>query len=436
MASAANRRDIPCQSIPRELRQAGYPDMTSGDEMLQRMVMFNERSTFMEPVDLSHQARIPDNNLTPTASRTLKRSHWKSTSKCDRCSNPKCQTKFSALTGNTRKRNCCMCGEIFCRNCTKFRRKLSPDATPDPSLGILCHVCKSCFDSETQEMGNSLSWTQNFNYFRHMKVSSNRKTKETSFSMPIPALERNHKLKRERVLQEIERLVVGFETNSNWVKNLLSDIKIPLWQKSSHWVEPGKSHQCQKCHTPFKMMMKKVNCRVCGQVYCSSCTKQEIILFSSFDNTTKWAINGKIGTPTLKPQSFSLLPACDICTSELESILVNEIESEEEFDIEEEDFMEALSKLQSSLFKIKTRIELRLPQYQKLVDSVDLADGRPIILHSKNPIADLAHSQANLSDHFSQLAVDSQALRKLNPLTPTQTKLLKIYYYWYLPVLQ
>lgn len=424
----ASRQDIPNQSVSRYFRGASNVDMATGDDMLQRMVIFNERSTssnFIEPVELSHQNQVPYESLSPTASRTLKRSHWKPSSKAEKCSDPKCQTKFSALTGNSRKRNCCMCGEVFCRNCTKFRRKLSLDATPDPFLGTLCHVCKSCFDSEVQELGNSLSWTQRFEHFRHKKLSTNKKTKESLTVMPIPALEKNIQLKRERILQEMDRLTIGFEMNAGWMKSLLSDVKIPSWQRSQHWVESSKSHQCQKCHQPFKMMSKKVNCRVCGQVYCGSCTKEEIILFINNDEGCKWAINGKTGTPTVKPRSYTLLPVCDMCTGELANILVDELESEEELDLEEEDFMESLSKLQSSLYRIKARIELRLPQYQKLVDSMDVVGGAPRTVHSKNPIYDLAHSQFNLSDHFSQLAVESQALRKLSPLTPLQCKLLK-----------
>jgi hypothetical protein len=274
-------------------------------------------------------------------------------------------------------------------------------------------------------MGNSFSWTSYLVHLHKEKASSNRARKKDSSLMPISALDKkNTKLKRDRVLTEMNRLTEGFKNNLGWVKSFMSDVKIPTWHKNDLWIDSNKSHQCNHCHSSFKLMAKKINCRVCGQIFCTLCTKEEIIVFcDGGPGCVKWAINGKTGSPTIKPQSFTLLPVCNTCVKELENILVEEIEAEEDFDIEEKDFMESLNELHAKLFKIKSRIEIVLPDYEKLVDSMDIFEGAPRTTQTKNPINDLALAQSNLSDHFSHLALESQALRKLNSITPAQAKL-------------
>ena len=404
-------------------RQNIYGEMAPSD-MLQRMVHYSERSTsvaadqlFLNPVELSHNYhQAEEQSLSPLASETLKRSHWKSSSKADKCFDAKCSQRLSRLT---KKRNCCMCGEVFCQKCTSFRRKLSPDATPDPTLGKPCHVCHTCFNTDIDDIGNECDWTHFFVERRRHLISSLRQKEEESLSMPIPSLMVSHKVKRERVQQELNRLTIGFAGSNSWIKSMLS---IPAWQKSPHWKEPRRSHQCLDCHSSFKKLSKKVNCRVCGQVYCSSCTKAELIIFlpNNGCSSPQWAINGKAGTPT-SPHAIVFLPVCRMCESELEEILIDEMESlaGEEEEEEEEDFMDSLSQLHLVLYRFKSRIEIWLPQYQKLVDSMDIVDGQ------LKPVSDLAKSQSNLSDQFSQMAIESQKLRRLEPLTPSQAKVLK-----------
>ena len=166
-----------------------------------------------------------------------------------------------------------MCGEVYCHKCTGFRRKLSSDATPDPTFGILCHVCHACFDLTVDETGFALNWTDLFDGLRRRARLSLRQKEEDSLSMPIPSLNAKGaaKMRRERVLHEMDRLVIGFTGSSKWMKSLIS---IPSWQKSPNWAEPSHAHQCYNCHNSFKVTLKKiiakkVNCRVCGQVYCS-----------------------------------------------------------------------------------------------------------------------------------------------------------------------
>ena len=406
-------------------------EMVPARDLVKTIFYSHENSALTEPVEMGHaqldfgrSQRDPIESLPPQKAITMKRNHWKSTGRSDFCVEPSCHKKFSKLD---KKRNCAMCGDVFCKNCTRFTRKLSSNALPDP-LGVSCHVCHTCLMDTVQTMGQEGDWTQYFSYIRDRKKKVEEQNSAQSQSKPLTQLNTAGRSKRDRLCQELERLKIGYETQTGWVKSIVSEIKIPSWQKSRHWVDPSNAHQCRRCHEAFGKKVGKNNCRVCGQVYCSSCiSKDELMVFMmTSSHEAQWAINGKTGAPEQKPRSFVLLKTCKMCATLLEEVLIEEFEGppEEEWDAQE-DFMDSLANLEAILFKSRLRIESLLPQYQKLVDSMDVVDGSPRSTHSKSPIHDLACSQSNLSDNFSQLATDSQKLRLLEPVTPTQGKLLK-----------
>ena len=190
------------------------------------------------------------------------------------------------------------------------------------------------------ELGHAHTWVNLFDEFRRQKRQSVRQQEEDFMLKPIPYLntKASAKMKRERVRREKDRLVTGFtassEPGSNWMKSLISVpswqksaaslVSIPSWQKSTDWVDPSHCHDCFRCNVSFKMtfrnfMAKKINCCICGQVYCSECTKNEMIIYllNSRSTTAQWAINGKTGTPATTPYSCVLLPVCMTCDQEL-----------------------------------------------------------------------------------------------------------------------
>ena len=406
-------------------------DMSSSGQLLQAIFDTHENtaSGLLDPVEMGHARNRQDSVLSsvpPEVASTLKRSHWKNIARFDNCSEEQCKKKFSKLD---KRKNCTMCGSVFCKNCTKFTRKLSSQAVPDP-LGTSYHVCHSCLMMTVQNMGQQGNWTDYFGYFRQHKIDTEMKENAESQSKPLTQIGTLSNNKRARLNQELERLKVGYETQSQsgWMKHIVSDFKVPSWQKSLLWVDQSNAHQCRLCHSTFKLLSRKINCRVCGQVYCSTCiSKNEVMLFvQSGEKDVGWAINGKEGGPQKQPKSFLLVQVCKVCISMLEEILIEEIEGPPEEEWEEKvDFLDCLSNLEPILFKSRLRIENYLPEYLVLVESMDIVDGSTRSSKSKNPVIDLACAQTNLSDQFSQLAMDSQKLRLLEPLTPTQVKLLK-----------
>ena len=100
------------------------------------------------------------------------------------------------------------------------------------------------------------------------------------------------------------------------------------------------------------MTNRKINCRICGQVFCTTCTKNEILLYCYQDGIAKWAINGKEGGPTTKPSRFETLPICNHCCHELEEILLTNLQGPTE---EEYNFLDETVTMQKELEACRRR---------------------------------------------------------------------------------
>ena len=312
-----------------------------------------------------------------------------------------------------------MCGDVFCRRCSNFRRKLSTNAEPDP-LGTFFNVCRSCFD-KIIVLGRQRDLTKDFKHFRSAKQSHLKRREEQDKKKPLPARQRSAS-KQAALRQETDRLTEGFKANPGWVHSWLSEVKVPAWQRASKWKSSGQISSCYNCGAQLKLMGRKIHCRICGQVFCTSCTKDEILLYLTEDGGAKWAINGKEGGPATRPDRYETLPICGDCSRELQSILLSDMNLPEP---EQADFMEQLSHLHRKLTDLQNKLETWLPNYQKIVDALDIEDSSPNSVEGRNPLRELIKSQSDLSDAFSQLAVQSQKLKQLQTQTDTQEKLLK-----------
>ena len=347
----------------------------------------------------------------------LQRSHWKSAEKAVKCASSSCRRRF---TWKDRRRNCCMCGEVFCRPCSKFQRKLSSNAEPDP-LGTRHCVCKACFD----QCPAFCAETSLFRCFEHYRTAHKKKLERKEMvekQIPLPQRETS-RCKRVTVREEADRLTEGFHCRNGLVQNLF-DIRIPDWQKSSHWRPSAQASYCSHCKKQFKFTNRKIHCRICGQVFCTDCTKGEIILYTEGE-MAKWAINGKSGGPKSPPERFELLPICPDCSTELEAILVEDLTTEPEAKVIS--FLDQLVPVQKELMELQEKIEMWLPRYQKIVDAMDIEDKSPQAVGGRHPIRELSKAQSDLSDVFSQFAIKSQELKGLQrqARTDTQQKLLQ-----------
>ena len=384
-------------------RQGSYDDNLDG---IQELVNVHERGG---KLDNSAYRRVEISKL-----------HWKNASEAANCANRSCNKKFARLE---RKRNCRMCGDVFCRSCTDYERRLSPTAAPDP-LGKFYPVCKACYGgSEEQTVGHCRSHIESFMLIRYWKTS---KLNEVRYKAEhnIRA-EPAHKYDRKvDYAKECLRLMVGFQSNSNILKQTFNEVtgKVPEWQKSPHWYRYNKAQECAVCNKNFSVLSRKIHCRVCSKLCCTGCVKEDLLVYINEDGDSKWGLNG-VTAFTTKPSKYCLLFACGKCKRELEKRLLEEMKREEE--VEEETvqsvtFFEELIPLESKLWTMQCDILNWLPGFVKSVDSMSVSStsSELVGLHT------LAKANIDLSDVFSKFSIASQKLRILRPTTKGEAVVL------------
>ena len=350
----------------------------------------------------------------PSSVVEFQRSHFKPLAQAAKCADSNCRKAF---TRRDRRRNCSMCGEVFCKRCTNYRRKLSPTAAPDP-FGTFYNVCCRCFNYQIA-FGRCRDLMGDFGRIRREKLSA-----ETVEASKTLCGGRDSSSKQKAMMKEIERLKDGFSSNPGFWKGLKSEFKIPDWQKSENWVEARDATQCYQCKKVFNKISRKVNCRIGGQVFCKECSKDEIVVYlEEKDGEPKWGVNGKSGGPTTTPVRFEMYPVCSSCSSELQSILLEQLSKSSA--PAENTFMDNVYRLYLVLSKLQEQVETWLPEYEQVVDAMDMEDNSPRDVKDQHPLRKLAKAQSDLSDALSELAVESQKLKLLRPRTPLEEKLIK-----------
>ena len=350
----------------------------------------------------------------PSSVVEFQRSHFKPLAQAAKCADPNCRKLF---TRRERRRNCSMCGDVFCKRCTNYRRKLSPSAAPDP-LGTFYSVCCKCFNQQIAS-GCFRDLMGEFAQLRRVKVLA-----ETTEATKPHCGSRNSSAKQNAMMNEVPRLMNGFSSNPGFWKGLKSEFKIPDWQKSENWVETRCASECYQCKKVFTKMSRKVNCRIGGQVFCKECSKDEIVVYlEEREGEPKWGINGKSGGPTTTPVRFEMYPVCSRCSVELQSMLLEHLTKSS--NQTSDSFMDNVYRLHQSLSKLQEKVVSWLPEYEQVVESMDVEDNSPRSIKDQHPLRKLAKAQSDLSDALSELAVESQKLKLLRPQTPLEERLVK-----------
>lgn len=344
----------------------------------------------------------------------IKKSHWANAAQASKCAD--CRKRFTSILD--RRRNCHKCGKVFCRHCTNYQKKLSAIAEPDP-LGKFYHVCHKCFD-DTTVAGQEKDLMRDFSSFRRELKELKRKQVEKEELQPLCA-RRGSDAKRIAYGEETKRLVEGFTTNVGMVNGFISEFATPSWQKSALWVPSSKVNGCFGCKTGFGFSSRKIHCRICGQVFCTACTAEEVIIYRTESGMVQWAVNGKPGCPTTQPKQYENLRICNVCSVELQALKT----SFEPQTPARRDFSDNIYSIHVNLSSLLANVDAWLPEYHNIVESLDATDGSPHSIEGRNPMHALVKSQSNLSDAFTQMAIESQKLKAIKPQTDIQDKLLR-----------
>ena len=348
-----------------------------------------------------------------------------------------------------RSRNCNMCGNLFCYNCTIYRRKLSKvinfstkklkkaciqldvRQVPDDFLGTLHNVCRKCYESETEiPIGSFRDRMDDFEHFRRGKFEAgDAKAKEGS---PCCRKYAYSTFRRRAIVKEVERLTQGFAENSGFVKELVSEMKIPKWHKSSKWVESGSVQHCYHCEKPFHKMSTKINCRLGGQVFCTECSQDKMIVYlEEKDGEPKWGINGKVGPQSTDLERFELYKICSICSDTLQTIFHENVAIESEL-LKTYTFMDSIVQLQRSVTTLQNKIDEWLPDYIQALEALNGDEVGKMSREHKKKLAklhfDVTHAQSvveKMRCRFQHLQPQTSVQKKM--LQNTQRGIQKIY---------
>lgn len=284
-----------------------------------------------------------------------------------------------------RSRDCGLCGAAFCQKCTVYRRRICHISGTPYDLGILTNVCKKCFNVKAVEVYHTNHLSE-FKKYRREKLEADVGKPVCSRTYAGPKL---HK--------ELDRLREGFAaTNDRF-------IKIPEWQKSAAWVEPGKESHCYHCKERFTLFTSKYNCRIGGQVCCSNCIKKEGLALYQ-DNKggePKWGINGK-NNGQEKKYRFKTYAICLNCSDNLEAVQVGHIDQKSVF-------MDRVHEEHQNISRRQTNVNRWLPEYQQEVEAVNLG-----IRSIEEAEGKLARLHLNLSDTLPAIENHENHLFKLH----------------------
>ena len=265
-----------------------------------------------------------------------------------------CNERFKA---KLKPRNCSMCGDVFCKRCTTYRRKLSRvSATPDDLFGSLHNVCGKCFNTEVVVPGSHRDLMSEFS--REKIEADVAKAKEMLCCSVYT------RSKRKAMLKEIDRLTKGFIASvGSFSLSRVSDS-----QKSENWVEPRNANKCYECKKALTFDLFKNHCAIGGQVFCAQCIKDDLLICQDEEGEPRWWINGKDhGQNGMRPVRFEIYKICSSCSHDLETILADNIVMSRK-----STFMDRINELEQSILKMQRNVDKWLPEYQQEVEAVDL----------------------------------------------------------------
>ncbi|XP_063428794.1 uncharacterized protein LOC134711822 [Mytilus trossulus] len=351
----------------------------------------------------------------------ITRQHWKIQDGITNCRNKQCMKKFSLIE---RIHHCRRCGDIFCKECVSYLRRLNRLAHPDPE-GKAYKVCKKCFDEGKDSEGQKRRLTEYFFALRRRGqenaiVSENGKVRGTW---------RN----RLDVEKEVRRLLNGFKESigSSEMKRTIHEmtniVSTPAWQKSAFWLQENMANQCQKCQQKFNLVRNKHNCKLCGRAVCKSCSFKDVILYLPDDEDTKeprLAVIKVIGSPSVEPELALYIRVCESCLERLRNRQLEMLEKEEKMLAKGGDSLEMLLKVHSTMYRNEVKMEDQLNEYQVIVESLE-DNSRKLNSSGKSNIQTVAKAQEDLADYLAQYVLNIQRMKKLHPESNTQAILFR-----------
>ncbi|XP_030838248.1 uncharacterized protein LOC100891924 isoform X3 [Strongylocentrotus purpuratus] len=380
----------------------------------------------------------PEFEMPASTVKNITRLHWKKSSECHVCSNPVCKRGLWA----TSKHHCRRCGNIFCAQCTKFQRLLSPNAAYDPN-GWPFKVCEKCYYYEPQTVGFSRTQTD---YFEGWRAAKHLESKV---------------LTRPPILRNLKNLVEGFEVHykpppptpsTRPPRNTSSASEDPtaaippqvrkhrellassLFKGMFAMRQGSMGAACQCCDRPYPALEQQHNCRVCGKLVCKAQSTLDLLLYKPdpvdqalAGSHARWALIRVVGSPEVEPDHRLYLRVCQPCQDQLQIIQVQEYQRLTQGQGLVNLCWEQMMAIYQDIMSIRSKIDHQLPEFQETVAKVEAKTRGPEVTiepdsHNKEQ---LTKYQSELSHHLSVFVAVISRLKELHPQTQGQVILLK-----------
>lgn len=222
----------------------------------------------------------------------ITREHWKPAKKGQICGVYGCKKYVEANNTHCRK-----CGEARCPAHTRFRRKLGPDALPDPEHGHWSRVCQLCYEQQSGNhdyTGRVRDLTSLFLGFRNSKSDAKALVEQRLESRLVRLIDG---------LSQLDRSSGGLWARSDIAKKRDFELQVVAWEN-----EKGVD-RCRSCGQRFSYFLRKHHCRLCGLVVCGDLEREcsrEVALS---------LLAEKIERPELARGSMYTLRMCRECRS-------------------------------------------------------------------------------------------------------------------------
>lgn len=187
--------------------------------------------------------------------------HWQRSTGFDACSDPLCEKRLGGSTGQV---NCRHCGKLFCEEHTMYQMKLSRTAIHEPTRGLWCRVCETCYKSRDGYNDHTGLSRNHFDFF----IATRRKTVDKQ-NLGVSRLETR--------LTRLTQLLANpppepTQSAGNYFWTSISGNKPQLRaleQSIVSWEEDTSVATCPFCQQSFSQYtFRRHHCRVCGRVVC------------------------------------------------------------------------------------------------------------------------------------------------------------------------
>ena len=166
-----------------------------------------------------------------------------------------------------------------------------------------------------------------------------------------------------------------------------------------------------------------ISCRICGAIICLSCSSETLILYPAGQpHTVQWALINIIGSPEEEPPDCLYLRICNTCHGNAAVLQGNTVTDGTPVT----SILDDIANIHRILSELQLKITDLLPKYEALVNAVEAkTDLQKLVPPQLSATQTMAKYHLELSDLFTQFAIDMQGIKRLKPQTNTQLKLAK-----------